>query len=358
MKVPRLDQFLAGFAEGDAISRQAIIFRNIFRGWGFPSDIFVDAAHVSPAMSADCQPLADYAGGAGDVAMHHFGTTSPAAAAFGCVAAHKILIYHNVTPAHFFRGYDDAVAAQLTAARIQVALLAPRCAAVWAVSRFDAEDLAALGVRNARVFPLLFTAGSNAESDPALKGRLTAPALTTLLFVGRLAPNKRVEDLIETYACYHRINPFSRLFVIGSERTCPRYALMLRMLARDLAVPNICFEGFVTPAGLETYYQLADVFVSCSAHEGYGAPLVEAMRHGVPVIARDAGGTSEALGGAGVMYAGATPLELARLIHRVTSDKILSAEILTAQQRRVLDIRARPVEQELRTLLAGFLPPV
>jgi glycosyltransferase involved in cell wall biosynthesis len=357
MKIPRLDQLLAGFAEGDAISRQAILFRNIFRGWGFPADIFVDAAHVSPAMRADCRPLADYPGGTGDVAIHHFGTTSPAAAALDRAAAHKILIYHNVTPAHFFRGYDDAAAEQLAAARIQVALLAPRCAAVWAVSRFDAEDLAELGVRNARVFPLLFNADADAEPDPALRGRLAAPALTTLLFVGRLAPNKRVEDLMETYACYRRINPFSRLFVIGSERTCPRYALMLRMLARDLAVPNICFEGFVTPAGLETYYQLADVFVSCSAHEGYGAPLIEAMRRGVPVIARDAGGTSEALGGAGVMYAEATAAELAGLIHRVAGDKVLRAEILAAQQRRVLDIRARPVEQELRALLAGFLPP-
>jgi len=211
-------------------------------------------------------------------------------------------------------------------------------------------------VRDARVFPLVFAPTPDAEPDPDLQRRLTAPALTTLLFVGRLAPNKRVEDLVDAYACYRRINPYSRLFVIGSERTCPRYSLMLRMLARDLAVPNLCFEGFVTPAGLAAYYRLADVFVSCSAHEGYGAPLVEAMRYGVPVIARDAGGTGEALGGAGVMYTDATATELGDLIHRVTSDNALRAEILSAQQRRVRDVLTRPVERELRDLLAGFLP--
>jgi L-malate glycosyltransferase len=193
--------------------------------------------------------------------------------------------------------------------------------------------------------------------DPKVTARLAAP-LTTLLFVGRLAPNKRVEDLLMAYAIYHyRLNPFSRLLVVGSPRSCPRYFTMLKMLVGDLDVPNVCFEGFASPAGLVSYYQLADLFVSCSAHEGYGAPLVEAMRYEVPVIVRDAGGTPEALDGAGVMYADATPEELAELIHRVTSDQALRADILTAQQHRLHDVLTRPVEQELRALLSAFLPP-
>jgi glycosyltransferase involved in cell wall biosynthesis len=191
--------------------------------------------------------------------------------------------------------------------------------------------------------------------DPILMGRLPAP-LTTLLFVGRLAPNKRVEDLIQAYAFYHfRINPFSRLLLVGSDRSCPRYYTMLKMLVGDLDVPNVCCEGFASPAGLVSYYKLADLFVSCSAHEGYGAPLLEAMFHGVPVIARDAGGTAEALGGAGVLYDDLPPAELAELFHRVASERALRDQICAAQQRRIRDVLARPVEHELRTLLADFL---
>ena len=353
---PRLDQLLAGYAEGDAISQLAVILRDIFRRWGHPSEIFVDPARCSPTLRGDCRSLADYAAGPADVALHHYGLTSSAADVFAAAAARKILVYHNITPAKFFHGFDDALANQLAVARTQVADLARRCAAVWAVSQFDATDLASLGGPQARVFPLVVATHPDAAADAALKTRLAAPALTTLLFVSRLAPNKRVEDLLEAYACYHRLNPFSRLFIVGSERSCPRYALMLRLLARDLDVPNVCFEGYATPAGLAAYYELADTFVSCSAHEGYGAPLIEAMRHGVPVIARDAGGTSEALGSGGVMYAEATPAELAELINRVTSDQTLRGDILTAQQRRMNTAVARPVEEELRALLAAFLP--
>ncbi|MCX6997557.1 MAG: glycosyltransferase [Kiritimatiellaeota bacterium] len=97
------------------------------------------------------------------------------------------------------------------------------------------------------------------------------------------------------------------------------------------------------------------MFVSTSAHEGYGAPLVEAMYHGVPVIARHAGGTPEALGQAGVLYEELKAPELAELIHRVLDDQPLRAEILQSQQRRVAELLARPVAAEVRALLADFL---
>jgi glycosyltransferase involved in cell wall biosynthesis len=357
MTRPRLDQLLAGYADGDAISRQAVILRDLFRGWGHAADIFANPAHVSPTLRADCRPLADYAGAPGDVALHHYGLASRAAEAFAACAARKILVYHNITPPEFFRGYDDAVVRQLADAQTQVTALARRAEAVWAVSNYDAADLAARGVAGVRAFPLIFTpAAMDLAPDPVLMGRLPAP-LKTLLTVGRLAPNKRIEDVIQAFALYHyRINPFSRLIIIGSDRSCPRYCTMLKMLVGDLDVPNVCFEGFASPAGLVAYYKLADVFVSASAHEGYGLPLVEAMYHGVPVVARHAGGTPEALGPAGVLYEDLSAAELAELIHRVLEDQPLRADILASQQLRLRELAARPLEQELRALLADFLP--
>ena len=358
MNRPRLDQLLAGYADGDAISRQAVILRDIFRQWGFTSDIFADPAHVSPTLRNACRPLADYNGSTHDIVFHHYGLASAAAECFAAAAAQKILIYHNITPPEFFRGFDDDVAQQLTVARRSVAGLAGQCHAVWAVSQYDADDLTALGVANVRAFPLVFSKEPIDLTPDYRVLALANKALQTLLFVGRLAPNKRIEDLIQAFAFYHyRINPFSRLIIVGSNRSCPRYFTMLKMLVGDLDLPNVCFEGFASPDGLVAYYKLADLFVSCSAHEGYGLPLVEAMYHRVPVIARAVGGTPEALGGAGVLYDDLTHAELAELIHRVASDRALRGEILTAQQRRIATLLARPIEQELRELLAPFLPP-
>lgn len=350
----RADQLLAGFADGDAISHMAIALRDALRQSGRPSDLFADPAHVSPSLRDACRPLSAYRPAAGDVAIHHYSIGSPALDLFASSPARKILVYHNITPAEFFDGFDDRVAASLRAARASLAEIGSRCDAVWAVSTFNASELTSLGFANVRVFPLLFVPPPPAPDDVDVLKRF-ATKLKTILFVGRIAPNKNVEALLEAFYWYHKThNPFSRLIVIGSERSCPRYFAMLRMLVGDLHLANVGFEGFASPAGLQTYYRNADLFVTTSRHEGYCLPLLEAMHHGVPVVAPDTGGIPEALGGSGVLFDGLGPAELGGLFARVLEDEGLRSAVLASQQRRLAEVRARMIEAELAELMRDF----
>ena len=352
-----IHQVLAGYADGDAISQQALLLRRIFRDWGYASDIYAESAHVSPSLQGDCRPLRDYAGRAGDICMHHFGIDSPAAAVFRATPAHKIMIYHNITPADYFVGFDDGVAAQLHAARENLRATAQQADQVWTVSQFNATELTALGLENVKIFRLMLAPETLAIApDPRILGRLAGP-LKNILFVGRIAPNKRLEDLILAFACYNKaINPYSRLIIVGSKRSAPRYYPMLRLLVGDLVIPNVCFEGFAAPAGRAAYYRLADLFISPSEHEGYCLPLLEAMHYDVPVIARQAGGMPEALQGAGIMYDGLAPEELAELMHLALSDAALRATVRRSQEERMRQISQRAAAAELQTLLAEYLP--
>ncbi len=353
----RIDQLLAGFSAGDAMSSEALGLRALFRRAGRDSDLFVDPACTDPALRAECRPLAAYAGEPGDLCLHHYGIASPAAEVFLRARARKILVYHNITPAEYFIGFDDAIAERLCAARAALPRLAAAADAVWAVSDFNARELRAAGVRDVRVFPLLVPPFAAAPApDPEVLARFPH-RLATVLCVGRLAPNKRIEDLIEAFAWYHRaLNPYSRLVIVGSPRSAPRYAAMLRLLIGDLDLPHAGMEGFASPAGLAAYYRVADVYVSASAHEGFGLPALEAMQAGVPVIARDAGGTAETLGGAGVLYDDLAPAELGALIGRVLGDAALRAEILASQAARLDALARRDPGAELEALLAGLMP--
>ena len=351
-----IHQILAGYADGDAISNEAIQLRQIFRRWGHRSEIYVDPSRVSPSLKTDCRSLADYAAGESDLCLHHYGIASPATEVFLASPAKKIMVYHNITPAEYFAGFDDAVAAQLRAARLALREVARRSDAVWADSHFNAAELKAENIDGVKVFPLLFSPERPAiPPDPLILKKFAGP-LKNILFVGRIAPNKRVEDLILAFAWYHlAINPFSRLIIIGSNRSAARYYTMLRMLVGDLDLSNVCFEGFVSPARLLAYYRVADLYVSASEHEGYCLPLVEAMDHGIPVIARVAGGTPEAMDGAGVLYEDLTPAELGALFDRVLTDAALRKEILISQQRRVQRAKDRNLEAEVQALMAGML---
>jgi len=349
----RVDQIVAGLADGDAISNEVIELKKVLRRLGAESEIYAVPNRVTPRIASECKPLSDCRTATSDVAVHHYAIASEATEVFLSCPGRKVLLYHNITPAEYFAGFDDGVAHALQEARQNLKRVALQSDAVWAVSEFNASELKASGINDVKVFPLMFTPTRlDMPPDPAVLRKFAEP-MKNILFVGRIAPNKCVEELITAFACYHKtMNPFSRLIIVGSERSAPRYFAMLRMLAGEYNLPNICFEYFASPSGLVTYYELADVFVSTSRHEGYCLPLVEAMYKHVPVIARSAGGTPEAMGGGGVMFDDLQPTELAELIHRVLSDPQLQDEILTSQEERMQSIRVRNVDAELKALLS------
>lgn len=351
-----LHQVLSGFADGDAISHQALAIRAIVRGWGWDSDLFVEEGHISPTMRDQCRLLADYRGAVGEVLLHHYAIASPAQDTFLQAPAHRIMVYHNITPDHYFRAFDDKVTRQLQQARHRLPEVARRAEACWAVSRFNAAELEALGVPKVHVFPLLFSSQHlDRPPDSRVLDKFRTP-LTTWLWVGRLAPNKRLETLIEAFYWYHKtINAQSRLVLVGSERSCPRYSAMLRMLVGDFDLANVCFEGFASPEGLPSYYRSASVYVSTSDHEGFCLPLLEAMHGGVPVVAQEVGGVPEAMAGAGVLYRDLSPAEIAALVHRVLSDPALKNEVLASQEKRMEQERQRDLNAELRLLLTDHL---
>ena len=355
MKFTAIHQLAAGFAAGDAISLEAVALRDVCRELGVASEIFVPADRTAVDCRQQVRPLEEYTPGASELLIYHYSIQTPATDVFRRSAARKALIYHNITPASFFRSFDEGVARQLEAARGELAAVAAVADAVWADSAFNAAEVTALGARNVRVLPLLFSARAfDVPADPVVLQGLSGPS-QKILFVGRMAPNKCVEELIEAFAWYHKcIERRSELILVGSERSCPRYFAMLRMFAAELDLMAVSFVRYASPAGLMAYYQRADLFATTSRHEGYCLPVVEAMYKGVPVLARNTGGVPEAMGGAGMMFDEARPEELAALMHRLLADAALRGEVLSSQQRRIQALQARPVRAEFQELLTGL----
>lgn len=349
----RVDQLLAGFADGDAISQEARLIQKALRDSGVDSDIYAPVESTTPAIAHLCRPISECQDGGRDVVIFHYSIASEASERFTTSTCRRIVRYHNITPEHFLHGFDDAVAAQVRDARAQLKSVAAQCDAVWADSEFNADEVRELGAEHVQAIPLFFhPTAIEVPSDPDVLGKF-GDGLTNILFVGRMAPNKSVEELILAFGWYQRaINPMSRLVLVGSEWSCPRYFGMLRALAHRLDLPNVCFEGFVNDGGLAACYETATVFVCPSRHEGYCLPLLEAMCHNVPVVARHNGGMPGTLGQSGVLFETDDPKELAVLMDSVVRDGDLRQQVLAAQEKRLADLRARDIAAELKELLA------
>lgn len=357
MKPGSIHQLVAGYAGGDAISHEALVIRGLCRELGYTSEIYAPADRIAPDKLNECLPLNACRQQASDVIIGHYSISSPATGTFLSSPAKKVLIYHNITPPEFFTAFDSGVASQLKEARLGLRDVVARVDAVWADSAFNAGELTEHGARNPRVFPLLFQPGElDVAPDPAVLEKFAVP-MRNLLFVGRIAPNKCIEELITAFARFHRnIEPQSRLLIVGSERSAPSYYAMLKMFAAELELDTVFFERFASPAGLSAYYQIADLFATTSRHEGYCLPLVEAMHKGVPVIARRTGGTPEAMGNAGILMDEFRPEELAELFGMLCHDPSLRETVLTSQRQRMDQVMSRPVREEFLALLADVLP--
>jgi glycosyltransferase involved in cell wall biosynthesis len=354
--MPVLHQLVAGFRRGDAISNEALLIRDLCAAHGLASDIRCPAhatAVSDRGLTRDVESLPAEVR-PDDVALLHLSIGSRCNRVFPSLPCRRVILYHNVTPPRFFERLNPATAQVLADGLAQVADLRDAADAVWADSAFNAAELRAMGYRDPRVFPLLLddTFGKG-EVDPGMRERLSDPPLANLLFVGRLAPNKRHDRLLRVFSAFQSaVNPSSRLVVAGGEGGAEAYKALLLGTAYALVAKNVLFTDFVPEPQLRACYATASAFVCMSDHEGFCAPLLEAMAWHVPVFAWEEGAVRETLDGAGVLFAPGTPPEvMAETIHRVLSDPGLRAAVVKRQDERYARFRARDVWAELREVI-------
>ena len=158
MRFTAIHQLTAGFVIGDAISLEIVAIRDLCRALGYESEIFVPLAVTTAESRRMVRPLEAYRPADSELLIYHYSIETPATDAFRRFPGRKVAIYHNITPASFFRPFDEDVAAQLDVARRELEEVARLADGVWADSAFNAAEISALGAKNVRVFPLLFSA--------------------------------------------------------------------------------------------------------------------------------------------------------------------------------------------------------
>jgi glycosyltransferase involved in cell wall biosynthesis len=267
--------------------------------------------------------------------------------------ARKVLVYHNVTPPEFFSGINPHAALHAQLGRTQLGTLAAPVELGVGVSDYNRRELEAAGFKRTAVVPLLIDWRSyDVTPDPAVLTEW-ASVRTKLLFVGRVSPHKRQDDLIRLVAYYRAcIDPEAQLILVGSYQDQPQYHSRLRALAEELGVTAaVTFAGSVSLAALVAYYRIATAFVSLSEHEGFGVPLLEAMRFDLPVVAYDAGAVAETLGDAGLRVKARDLPEIAELVGLIAERPELRASLAAAGRKRVADFATERVEKRTRDVL-------
>ncbi len=348
-----INQWVPAAHRGDAIGDSARRVRDLLRGLGHESDLY--AMTIDDDLTDDVRPFGDPAARRGDLTIFHFALPSPMTAAFASLGRGRILQYHNVTPAAFFAPYDPALFRLASLGRDELRTLVGRVDLALGDSDYNRQELEALGFERTGVFPIAVDTSRVTQPvrRPALERNLD-DGLVNFLFVGRIAPNKKIEDHIRLAEHYKRyIDAYYRFMFVGRYDVVPRYYSTIRALMAEYRLLNdrFVFTGPVPDEELAVYYRHAAVYISLSEHEGFCVPLLEAMAADVPVLAYAAGAVPDTLGGAGVQFAPKDLEYAAELLGALAFDDELRARVLAGQRRRLADFGDARMTRDLTTLI-------
>ncbi|MGE5340904.1 MAG: glycosyltransferase family 4 protein [Candidatus Omnitrophota bacterium] len=331
-----IHQFLTSYSDGDAISNEALEIRNFLRGHHHESEIFsfrIESENACPVFN---YLEYDRFSHPDNIAILHFSIGSPITETFLQIPGKKVIIYHNITPHDFYLDYHPVLTRDCYEGRRELKRLADpanRIDLALGDSQYNAQELQDAGFSHTGVLPLLLNFEKFDIPVTPVLNELFDDGNVNILFVGRLVPNKKVEDVIKTFYFYQtHFNPHSRLFLVGKSDVVERYHFVLRDLVRKLNLKHVHFTGHIPDDELIAYFKLSHLYLHLSEHEGFCAPIPESYYLNIPVVAFNAAAVKETMNNGGILVNRKDFPEMAALIHHILTVPELKTSILEAQR--------------------------
>lgn len=330
---PQAHQFVTALSYGDAIGDYTLEIQRILRQNGYESDIYSEIVH--PRMARYVKPLFDYEwiDRPDGLMIIHFSIGSELGYYVPYCKARKLLVYHNITPYEWFVDMNTTLAFQCLVGRNQLKKLRDYCPVALGDSEYNRQELEDLGFEKTGVLPIRL----DFEKFDGPVDKLTNTSYddnrTTFIVVGRVIPNKKLEDCLKAFSYYQKhIQPLSRFIFVGMWGGFETYYFALRDLVTRLGLQEVIFTGHIQFDELLAYYHLADVLLIMSEHEGFCVPLLEAFYMKVPVIAWDACAIRYTAGKGAVLLSNTKDYTvIGELMNRVSTDNIIRKKIVDAQ---------------------------
>lgn len=351
-------QLIPNLRCGDAVGNDAIEIAKVISGMGYETGIYAKVIdkRIKESFARDISKLPRLS--EKDVVILNHCTGSDLTMKFQKMNGRKMMIYHNITPPNYFKEYDKGVAETLAEGYRQTRALADIVEYCMPVSEYNAADLRKMGYKCPMFIRPILIPFEDYKKEPSkdVMDRYSGDGYTNILFVGRIAPNKKQEDVISAFAYYQKhINERSRLFLVGGDSGLTRYSSALKKYVAALGAKNVIFTGHTPFSDILAYYKLSDLFLCMSEHEGFCVPLAEAMAFEKPVVAFAAAAIPDTLSGSGALVKDKDPVFVAMLMDRILTDSVLRMEIIKKQNERLKDFSYNIIKERFERGLRAFI---
>ncbi|MEN8153028.1 MAG: glycosyltransferase family 4 protein [Acidobacteriota bacterium] len=323
-----IEQFLSGFHYGDAVGNSVLRFHEFLLKKGIESRIIaitIDDKLVDKSISFN-----DYTEVKNSIKIYHFSIASPLTEYFLKIKGKKVIVYHNITPSHFFTDFSTHLVRSTIKGREELISLSETFDLAIADSYYNGKELNELGYNNIKRFPVMISRDTYMGMHSKGYFDIFNDGRKNIIFVGRITPNKKIEDLIKILHLYkNNISGSIRLIIAGKTDNVPEYYNSIRKLVSGLEInsSDLVFTGHIPFNELLSVYRAGDVFLSMSEHEGFCLPLIESSFFNIPVVAYNAGAVKETLGGSGIVMEKKDFKKIAFLLEKVLNDNVLNKKL-------------------------------
>lgn len=350
-------QLVPTLSYGDAVGNDTLALKDALIKLGYKTEIFSEGIDArlpkdTAKLFRDMPKLSPE-----DVVIYHFAIGTDLNYKFAELKCRKIMIYHNVTPPHFFAPYNKKSTELCERGLRDAKALADKVDYVLAASAFNKSDLIEMGYKcPIDVLPILIPFDDYKKEPDQEVIKKYSDGYVNILFTGRCAPNKKIEDVIKSFHYYKKYyNPKSRLILVGSfDKNDPYYQKLVTFI-RTLGTEDVIFPGHIKFNAILAFYSVANVFLCQSEHEGFCVPLAEAMCFDVPIIAYDKTAIKWTLGGSGILLDKKDYVETAGMIDRLINDEQLKATVIKNQQERLKDFDHDVIKAQFAKYLKDFI---
>jgi len=329
----RIRQFIPVLHRNDAIGESIILFSRFLDEAGIANEVCALDSDRDAEISIKAPD--EITEGRDDINLLHYALPSPVTGIFLSRKGRKVLVFHNITPASYFKKADKRFVNVINAGYREIDLIKDQVDLAIADSSFNRSTLESCGYNNVVVYPVFIDFSRLDRPEKRPLARHLGDYLNVLV-LGRVAPNKRIEDAIRAFNPLKlKLYPKSRLWIAGKATDHPDYYNALLRLASAWGLTDIHFTGKVTERELSTFLRHSTLLLSLSEHEGFCVPVLEAFYSGIPVVAYDAGAVAETMGEGGIILKKKDFHGIAELIYRIKTDSTLASEIIETQKKRL-----------------------
>lgn len=329
----RIVQVVVTLVRGDAIGNFTIMLQEVLEKAGYTTEIYainigeginndkVKKLYNIPALKEE------------DILIYQMTEGNAINEKFKSMKCKKVAIYHNVTPPSFFAKWSTFMKETQEKALKDVQMMKDVFDYCIADSEFNKADLVSMGYHpdTIDVIPIITDFDDYRQEPSAQIIDKYNDGFVNILFVGRIVPNKKQEDIIRAFAYYKKhINEKSRLILIGSPFCLDYYNDLLKYI-KYLDLTDVIIPGHISFKEILGYYSVASVFLCMSEHEGFCVPLLEAMMFKVPIIAYASTAIPSTMGNAGLVLDEKDPIVVANAIDEVVKNTQLQDYIKKQQ---------------------------